>query len=187
MKNFTNTLNWCGLCDLGFVGPQFTWLYQTMDGGQIKERLDRTVASLAWGARFKEARVYHLSNSTSDHSPLSLHFFLKQKKWFQQKIFRFESMWLKDPKCEDIVKNAWEEGGMAVDSFLILKCMELCWSRLEVRNKREFRHVGMKINELQRRLEWLELQAASPATISAMRETRVELNCWLDRESAMWF
>ena len=187
MKNFTNTLNWCRLRDLGFMGPRFTWLYQTMDGGQIKERLDRAVASLAWGARFKEARVYHLSNSTSDHSPLSLHIFLKQKKRFQQKIFRFESMWLKDPKCEDIVKNAWEEGGMAVRSFLILKCMELCWSWLEVWNKREFRHVGMKINELQRRLEWLELQAASPATISAMRETRVELNCWLDRESAMWF
>ena len=47
--------------------------------------------------------------------------------------------------------------------------------------------MGLKINELQKLLERLELQAASPATISAMRETRVELNCWLDRESAMWF
>ena len=47
--------------------------------------------------------------------------------------------------------------------------------------------MGLKINELQKRLEWLELQAASSATISAMRETHVELNCWLDRESAMWF
>ena len=83
MKNFTNTLNWCGLCDMGFVGPRFTWLYQSMDGGQSRERLDKAVVSLAWGARFKEARVYHLSNSASDHSPLSLHFFLKQKKRFQ--------------------------------------------------------------------------------------------------------
>lgn len=76
---------------------------------------------------------------------------------------------------------------MSVDSFPILRCMELCRNRLEVWNKREFGHVGMKISEIQKRLEWLELQAASPTTISAMRETRVELNCWLDKESAMWF
>nr|POF11715.1 hypothetical protein CFP56_49252 [Quercus suber] len=30
MKNFTDILNWCGLRDMGFVGPQFTWLYQTV-------------------------------------------------------------------------------------------------------------------------------------------------------------
>lgn len=76
---------------------------------------------------------------------------------------------------------------MSVDSFPISRCMELCRNRLEVWNKREFGHVGMKISEIQKRLEWLELQAASPTTISAMRETRVELNCWLDKESAMWF
>ena len=92
MKSFMDTLNWCGLRDMGFMGALFTWLYQTVDGGQIRERLDRAVASLAWAERFKEARVYHLSNSTSDHSPLSLRFFLKQKKQFRRKIFRFESM-----------------------------------------------------------------------------------------------
>ncbi|KAL0001682.1 hypothetical protein SO802_015463 [Lithocarpus litseifolius] len=159
---------------------------ETVDEGQIRERLDRAVASLAWGAQFREARIYHLSNSASNHSPLSLHFFLKQKKRFRRKIFRFESMWLKDPKCDDIVKNAWEEGSMSVGSFPISRCMALCRNRLEVWNKREFGHVGLKINELQKRLEWLELQAASPDTISAMRETRVDLNFWLDRESAMW-
>lgn len=94
---------------------------------------------------------------------------------------------MKVPKCEDIVKNAWEEGSLAASSFPISRCMELCRNRLEEWNKREFGHVGLKINELQKLLERLELQAASPATISALRETRVELNCWLDKESAMWF
>ena len=186
MKLFTETLNWCGLRDMGFVGPRFTWLYQTADGGQIRERLDRVVASSAWAERFREARVHHLSNSASDHSVLALHFFLKQRKRFKRKLFRFESMWLSDPRCENVVKNAWEEGSMDAGSFPISRCMELCRSRLESWSKGEFGHVGLKITELQRRLEWLELQAASPANISAMRETRVELNCWLDRESAMW-
>ena len=104
MKLFTETLNWCGLRDMGFVGPRFTWLYQTADGGQIRERLDRVVASSAWAERFREARVHHFSNSASDHSVLALHFFLKQRKRFKWKLFRFESMWLSDPRCEDVVK-----------------------------------------------------------------------------------
>ena len=32
MDNFVETINWCSLRDIGFVGPKFTWLYQTSDG-----------------------------------------------------------------------------------------------------------------------------------------------------------
>ena len=28
MKNFIDTINYCGLQDLGFIGPKFTWIYQ---------------------------------------------------------------------------------------------------------------------------------------------------------------
>lgn len=27
MQRFVDTVNWCGLRDLGFIGPKFTWLY----------------------------------------------------------------------------------------------------------------------------------------------------------------
>ena len=27
MQKFVDTINWCSLRDLGFVGPKFTWLY----------------------------------------------------------------------------------------------------------------------------------------------------------------
>ena len=30
------------------------------------------------------------------------------------------------------------------------------------------------------------MQASSPGVIRDLRETRVELNCWLDKEDAMW-
>ena len=44
MGNFVDIINWCGLQDVGFVGPKFTWLYQREDGVQIQERLDRALA-----------------------------------------------------------------------------------------------------------------------------------------------
>ena len=43
-----------------------------------------------------------------------------------------------------------------------------------------------KISELQSRLEWLESQPANPDTIHALRNTRVGINCWLEKEDEMW-
>ena len=35
MTNFVNTINYCGLRDIGFVGPKYTWWYVRRDGEQI--------------------------------------------------------------------------------------------------------------------------------------------------------
>jgi len=59
-------------------------------------------------------------------------------------------------------------------------------SHLEAWNKTEFGHVGRKIAELQKHLEWLELQLASPTMIRDMKYTRLELNEWLEKEDAIW-
>lgn len=52
MQWFVDTLNWCGLRDLGFSSPKFTWLYQQANGTQIRERLDRVVATCDWCIKF---------------------------------------------------------------------------------------------------------------------------------------
>ena len=44
MDRFIEAINFCGFCDLGLIGPNFTWLYQKSDGGQIRERLDKALA-----------------------------------------------------------------------------------------------------------------------------------------------
>ena len=73
MGNFVDTINWCSLKDLGYTGPKFTWLYQTVAGVQIRERLDRALATNGWTDLFPEAKLFHLTSAASDHSPLSLH------------------------------------------------------------------------------------------------------------------
>ena len=53
-------------------------------------------------------------------------------------------------------------------------------------NKNDFGHVGQQIARLQEALEWLELQPISPSIIAEMQKTRVKLNCWLEKDDAMW-
>ena len=53
-------------------------------------------------------------------------------------------------------------------------------------NSTEFGHLGKQISQLQKKLEWLELQPTSLDIIKDRRERRVELNCWLDKEDTMW-
>ena len=103
------------------------------------------------------ACLYHLTSAASDHSPLVLHFVQRIRERRRKRLFRFELMWLKDPKCEEVVFEAWEEGLSVSIGFPLTLCLERCKLRLEAWNKGEFGHVGRKIEELQKHLEWLEL------------------------------
>ena len=187
MDSFVETINRCGLRDIGFIGPKFTWLYESRDGLQIQERIDRALATIEWVNLFPMACLYHLTSIALDHSPLALHFVQRIRERRRKCLFRFESMWLKDPKCEEVVLKAWEEGLAVSTGFPLTSCLERCKLRLEAWNKGEFGHVGRKIAELKKHLEWLELQPTSPSIIGEMKKTRIELNCWQEKEDAMWY
>ena len=68
----------------------------------------------------------------------------------------------------------------------LVVCLNSCRTRLQAWNRDEFRHVGKEITQLQKLLEHLEMQPTTPVVIENMRKTRVKLNCWLEKEAAMW-
>ena len=145
------------------------------------------MATLEWIDLFPKANLYHLTSSVSDHSPLAL--CMTRTKMRNKKIkkpFRFESMWLRDRRCEEVVYGAWEEGMVTNIGSMLGSCLEKSRVRLENWNKTEFGHVAKKVSELQKRLEWLELQPSSPDINRELLSTHVELNCWLDKEDDMW-
>ena len=90
------------------MGPHFIQLYQSSDGLQIRERLDRALAMPSWMSMFPSLKLYHLSSSASNQCLILLHLTLKVKRQKQKRFFRFESMWLKDQRCESVVKEACE-------------------------------------------------------------------------------
>ena len=51
-------------------------------------------------------------------------------------------MWLKDPRCEAIVEEAWDEGLYGGLGDVLNRCLESCHARLELWNGVEFGNVG---------------------------------------------
>ena len=148
--------------------------------------MDQALATSDWLTTFPTVKLYHLSSSAFDHCPLALHFVRRKKKLKYHKPFRFESMWLKNEKCKEVVQRAWEEGLLRNSAFPLNSCLESCRVCLDDWNKNDFGHVGQQIARLQKSLEWLELQPTSPSIITEIQKTTVELNCWLDKDNAMW-
>ena len=99
IDNFQCCINSCGLKNIGYMGSWFTWSMYQNDLGWIRERIDRGFATIEWLNLFPSARLYHLASSDSDHCCLMLRINQRVKSRRSKKLFRFESMWLKDEKC----------------------------------------------------------------------------------------
>ncbi|GER38247.1 serine-aspartate repeat-containing protein E [Striga asiatica] len=63
---FNRMIDQCGLIDLGYKGPTFTWQGTCRGGVRIKERLDRILANSEWRLTYPEAVVKHLRTSRTE-------------------------------------------------------------------------------------------------------------------------
>ena len=67
---FQECLNNCGMIDLGFLGPQYTWSNHHPLSHLIQERIDRAYANADWNVLYPDASVKHLKRAHSDHNPI---------------------------------------------------------------------------------------------------------------------
>lgn len=109
--DFQDTLDVCGLVDLGASGPKFTWGGRVRGGGWVQERLDRVVVNQAWLQIFAKACVVNMATSSSDYLAISLRDLHLEGEQVQDKeatrgLFRNEKAWDKDPECAAVVDEA---------------------------------------------------------------------------------
>lgn len=111
-SRFLDSINGCGLKDLGSEGPKFTWRGPLMRGSsRLFKRLDRGLCNSEWRQEFGEATVRVGARINSDHH--QLHIFLQPrgttlKNW----PFRFEAAWLQHQDFKQLVCTHWNEENM---------------------------------------------------------------------------
>lgn len=92
----------CGLFDLGYCGPAYTWSNRRFAANPTYERLDRCLANAAWCRYLPTTAVYHLPilYRYSDHAPILA--VLQSSTCQPKKPFRFENWWLLEQEFHEI-------------------------------------------------------------------------------------
>ena len=153
MKVFRDAIDSCELREMGYSGSDFTWSRRLGARGWICERLDRAFVLTNWAAMFPTSKLFHVANSVSDHCILILKSANPaRKRRKKSKLFRFESMWLRDEGCSGVVNDAWDRGRIRGTDWPLLHCLEECRTSLSKWNKHSFGHVGKQIAVLQKKL-----------------------------------
>ncbi|CAI8612048.1 unnamed protein product [Vicia faba] len=98
-----------GLQDHGFEGYPFTWTNGRRNEDNIQGWLDKSLAKESFFNRFSPIRVSHLARYGCDHATtgIQLESDNDSKNRKRPYIFRFEELWCKDPACENLVAQFW--------------------------------------------------------------------------------
>ncbi|XP_058201666.1 uncharacterized protein LOC131316348 [Rhododendron vialii] len=143
---FCNCIDCCGMHDLGFSGPRFTWTNTQVTGGLIKERLDRVWSNSSWNLIYPEAHVSHLPRTHSDHCPILLST-VPNSGPPNPRPFRFESVWFSDPSVFSVIEDSWSTPS---PSFAFTT--NLFANKITIWNKENFGHIFHKKKRLLARL-----------------------------------
>ena len=173
-----------GAVDLGFSGCKFTWWNKRWGKGSIQERLDRAIASFSWKESFPKAAVSHLGAVNSDHTPILMD--SSPEEEFLPRPFRFQAIWTRDPRCGEVIKEAWTPEVSGSPSFKLVRKQSNTTMALQKWNKNVFRLCQSKIKELSGALE--EIQKKDMSFPNAQRESQLqgELNEWMARNKILW-
>ena len=170
--------------DLGYCGPDFTWCNMKEGSNRISLCLDRALANSEWLDHFKDPKVHHLVESTSDHcilittdSPLP--------GYKRKRRFHFEAMWAKRDECREVIEAAWSSGTLAVTPDGIASNLQRCEIALTNWNRNVVGNIPKKIQEKKRALNSLSMidRGTRGAEVNQLKR---EINELLDCEETIW-
>ena len=170
--------------DLGYCGPDFTWCNMKEGSNRISLCLDRALANSEWLDHFKDPKLHHLVESTSDHcilittdSPLP--------GYKRKRRFHFEAMWAKRDECREVIEAAWSSGTLAVTPDGIASNLQRCEIALTNWNRNVVGNIPKKIQEKKRALNSLSMidRGTRGAEVNQLKR---EINELLDCEETIW-
>ena len=163
---FRQAVDGCNFQDLGYLGHDFTWKNNRGGEDNVQERLDSVFATPLWRNFFPGSFVTHLSKRKSDHLPILLCMkgdinAPKTKK--KRRLYRFETMWLRDEGCADIVATARERCGDICSKIAHTSGQLSAWGR------KKFGDFAKELKDCRGRMEELMSEPQTANIIAEMK------------------
>jgi hypothetical protein len=189
MELFRRCLDDCGLIDLGYSGPSFTWTNRQANDTLVRVRLDRAVANEAFSSLFDDVNVENIITTTTDHFAILIRlqsFGQNSRQIPVQSGFRFEAAWLRAPDYREMLENAWRsscDGAATLQSTW--DSLHAVASSLQKWNREVFGSVWKEISKLEYKLKKIRLQRQSADNDLAASNAERRLCEMFEREEIM--
>ncbi|KAL9243847.1 hypothetical protein vseg_017686 [Gypsophila vaccaria] len=185
MEAFASWMECCGLVDMGFSGPRFTWSDSWDTGRRLMKRLDRAYANTTWRLVFPEALAINLPRRSSDHLPLLMKFEDRGGATYsRENRFKFEAAWQNHSDFKhclaeswDTNANSWQENIKSCSDSISL------WARTVFQSIiRRKKRIQARLNGIQKRLElgW------NGYLVKLEKDLRLEFDDILREEELYW-
>jgi hypothetical protein len=156
---FKECLDDCGLSDLGFSGPKFTWTNKKEHDSNIQVRLDRDVVNGAFTQMYNDCQV-NVITTTSDHYAIFISLNNHQDDIVSRPVqmsFKYEAAWLRSPDYVQVMEQARKEAPNGATLQATWATFHWVAASLAQWGKDTFGSVWKKIHKLERRLTNLRL------------------------------
>lgn len=137
--------------------------------------------STEWRLNFEQVGVLHLSNESSNHSPIQRKTYLDHLP--RPRPFRFLEVWT---LCEEVVCEAWKSADYRERTALVKFKIHSTDLAIRKWNKDVFDFFQSRVNDLERKIQMLRGQYPMEMVFSEERKMQLELNEWRKRVKILW-
>uniref|UniRef100_A0A2N9HH03 Reverse transcriptase domain-containing protein n=1 Tax=Fagus sylvatica TaxID=28930 RepID=A0A2N9HH03_FAGSY len=142
------------------------------------------ITNIEWRLAFPKANVIHLGAINSDHCPLLID--TNPEDSFSPRPFRFEAVWAKDPRCYEVINQAWKKQFVGSAGFQLFQKQRVTAEALKHWNKMVFGHCQTRISELTTTIEEVQANPPTEANLRLEAKLQCDLNGWLAKLEIVW-
>ncbi|XP_070010390.1 uncharacterized protein [Nicotiana sylvestris] len=148
--DFLSMIEDCGLVDLGFYFPRYTWSNGRGPESIIWKRLDRGMVNDNWLA----TTISHLASTRSNHNTLIMEMNVRQDT--SKNYFKFLNCWVENEGFIPLVQEIWnqEVGGNAM--WIFHQKLKAVSNALSKWSRQEYGDIFQKANKYEEKMKLVE-------------------------------
>ncbi|XP_057730414.1 uncharacterized protein LOC130945725 [Arachis stenosperma] len=145
---------------------------------------------MGWKLKFPNAVVHRLIESGSDHAPILME--TEPQSWHSKRRFKYQERWCREVDVKRIVSEVWKIEVVGLVMFFLAQKLKDCRHRLVQWQKTHEANSRKEIEDLQAKLEELQVAGINGGEEVTILEEKLELaylkeeSYWREKSRVKW-